>query len=160
EDLIGRARTVGCSALVLTVDLQVLGQRHCDVKNGLSVPPQLKVKNLVDMALKPRWLMSVLQGKRRTFGNLAGYVKGTGDVKALGSWTATQFDQALSWKDVEWIKSLWPRKLIIKGILDLEDARLAAKSGADAIVVSNHGGRQLDGASSSISMLPRIADAV
>ncbi len=160
RDLIGRARTAGCSALVLTVDLQVLGQRHCDVKNGLSVPPEVRLGNFFDMATKPGWVRSILKGKRRTFGNLAGHLKGIEGIRALGQWTASQFDQALSWKDVEWIKSLWPGKLVIKGILDVEDARLAAKSGADAIVVSNHGGRQLDGAPSSIAMLPRVADAV
>jgi L-lactate dehydrogenase (cytochrome) len=160
RDLIGRARTAGCSALVLTVDLQVLGQRHCDVKNGLAVPPELRLGNLIDIATKPAWVRSILRGKRRTFGNLDGHLKGIEGVRALGEWTASQFDQALNWKDVEWIKSLWPGKLVIKGILDVEDARLAVKSGADAIVVSNHGGRQLDGAPSSIAMLPRVADAV
>jgi L-lactate dehydrogenase (cytochrome) len=160
RDLIGRARVAKCSALVLTVDLQVLGQRHCDIKNGLSVPPEVRLGNLIDIATKPAWAMSILKGKRRTFGNLDGHLKGIEGVRALGQWTSSQFDQALNWKDVEWIKSLWPGKLIIKGILDLEDARLAVKSGADAIVVSNHGGRQLDGASSSIAMLPHIADAV
>ena len=145
---------------MLTVDLQVLGQRHVDVKNGLSVPPSLKIKNLVDMATKPRWVYSVLSGKRWTFGNLHGHVKGMEGVKSLAQWVGSQFDETLNWKDVEWIRSVWPGKLIIKGILDIEDARLAAKTGATALVVSNHGGRQLDGAPSSISMLPRIADAV
>jgi len=160
RELIKRAENANCSALVLTVDLQVLGQRHCDVRNGLSVPPKLKPHTLIEMMMKPRWVASVLAGKRWTFGNLAGHVKGMDNVKELSAWTATQFDQALNWKDIEWIKSLWPRKLVLKGILDTEDARLAVKSGADAIVVSNHGGRQLDGTSSSIAMLPRIADAV
>ena len=160
RDLIGRARAAKCSALVLTVDLQVLGQRHCDIKNGLSVPPEVRLSNLIDIATKPAWAMSILKGKRRSFGNLDGHLKGIEGVRALGQWTSSQFDQALNWKDVEWIKSLWPGKLVIKGILDVEDARLATKSGADAIVVSNHGGRQLDGAPSSIAMLPRIADAV
>ncbi len=160
KDLIQRAANAGCSALVVTVDLQVLGQRHCDIKNGLAVPPEIRLRNIVDMATKPAWVLSVLKGKRKTFGNLAGHVKGMENVKSLAQWTSTQFDQALSWKDIEWIKSLWPRKLILKGILDVEDARAAAKTGADAIVVSNHGGRQLDGASSSIAMLPKIADAV
>jgi L-lactate dehydrogenase (cytochrome) len=158
--LIERARAARCSALVLTVDLQVLGQRHCDVRNGLGVPPRLTLRNALDMARRPAWALSVLTGKRRTFGNLAGHFKGAEGVRELSEWSMTQFDQALSWKDVEWIKGLWPGKLIIKGILDVEDARLALKSGADAIVVSNHGGRQLDGAPSSISMLPRIAEAV
>jgi L-lactate dehydrogenase (cytochrome) len=160
KDLIQRAADAGCSALVVTVDLQVLGQRHCDIKNGLAVPPEVRLHNLVDIATKPAWLLSVLKGKRKTFGNLAGHIKGMENVRSLAAWTATQFDQALSWKDIEWIKSLWPRKLILKGILDVDDAKAAAASGADAIVVSNHGGRQLDGASSTISMLPTIADAV
>ncbi len=160
KELIQRAERANCSALVLTVDLQVLGQRHVDVRNGLSVPPKLKLHTLMEMAMKPRWVASVVSGKRWTFGNLAGHVKGMDDVKELSAWTATQFDQALNWKDIEWIKSIWPRKLIIKGILDVDDARLATKCGADAIVVSNHGGRQLDGTSSSIAMLPKIADAV
>jgi len=160
RSLIERAIAARCSALVLTVDLQVLGQRHADIRNGLSVPPALKLANLVNMATKPRWVLSVLGAKRRTFGNLAGFVQGEARVKALSEWIAHQFDETLSWKDVEWIRSIWPGKLIIKGILDVEDARLAARTGATAIVVSNHGGRQMDGTTSSISMLPRIADAV
>jgi L-lactate dehydrogenase (cytochrome) len=160
RSLIERAAAAKCSALVLTVDLQVLGQRHCDVKNGLAVPPSLKFRNLVNMATKPGWMLSVLRGKRWTFGNLAGHVKGMEGVTSLAQWTATQFDPALNWKDVDWIRSLWPGKLIIKGILDVNDARLAAKSGATALVVSNHGGRQLDGAPSTISALPKIVDAV
>jgi L-lactate dehydrogenase (cytochrome) len=160
ERLIGRARQANCSALVLTVDLQVLGQRHCDLKNGLSVPPRLTVRSAIDMALRPAWVASVLRGKSWSFGNLAGHVEGFENVTSLVEWTNSQFDQALSWKDVEWIRSLWPGKLIIKGILDVDDARLAAKTGASAIVVSNHGGRQLDGAPSSITALPKIADAV
>ncbi len=160
KELIQRAFKANCSALVLTVDLQVLGQRHCDIRNGLSVPPQIKLHTLLEMAMKPAWVASVLRGKRWTFGNLAGHVQGMENVRSLSAWTATQFDQALNWKDIEWIKSLWPRKLILKGILDVEDAKLAARAGADAIVVSNHGGRQLDGTHSSISMLPKIADAV
>jgi L-lactate dehydrogenase (cytochrome) len=158
--LIERAVAAKCSALVLTVDLQVLGKRHADTKNGLSVPPSLKISNLINMATKPRWAYGVLTGKRWTFGNLAGHLKGMEGVKQLAEWTAHQFDPALNWKDVEWIRSIWPGKLIIKGILDLEDAKIAAKSGAAAIVVSNHGGRQLDGGASSISLLPKIADAV
>jgi L-lactate dehydrogenase (cytochrome) len=160
RSLVERAAAARCSALMLTVDLQVLAQRHCDVKNGLSVPPAMKMKNLINMASKPGWVFSVLSGKRWTFGNLAGHVKGMEGVKSLAQWTSTQFDPTLSWKDVEWIRSIWPRKLIIKGILDVDDAKLAAKTGASAIVVSNHGGRQLDGAPSSIAMLPKIADAV
>ena len=158
--LIERAQSAKCSALVLTADLQVLGQRHCDTRNGLAVPPSLKFGNLVNMLSKPRWVYSVLSGKRWTFGNLAGHVKGMEDVASLAEWTNTQFDPTLTWKDVEWIRKLWPGKLIIKGILDVDDSRIAAKTGAAAIVVSNHGGRQLDGAASSISMLPRIAEAV
>ncbi len=157
---IARAAAAKCGALIVTVDLQVLGQRHCDIKNGLSVPPEIKLKNIIDMARRPAWVLSVLRGKRRTFGNLAGHVRGMDDVTSLAQWTATQFDQALNWKDIEWIRSLWPGKLILKGLLDVEDAKLATTTGAAAIVVSNHGGRQLDGAPSSISMLAKIADAV
>jgi L-lactate dehydrogenase (cytochrome) len=160
RSLVERAIAARCSALVLTVDLQVLGQRHADIKNGLSVPPAIKIANLINMATKPRWAYSVLAGKRRTFGNLAGHVKGKDRVRALSEWVSHQFDETLSWKDVEWIRTIWPGKLIIKGILDVEDAQIAAKAGATAIVVSNHGGRQLDGTASSISILPRIADAV
>jgi L-lactate dehydrogenase (cytochrome) len=158
--LIERAIAAKCSALVLTVDLQVLGQRHRDIKNGMTVPPALRPENLLDIATKPAWALSVLRGKRKTFGNIAGQVKGMDDVSSLTQWISRQFDPALSWKDIEWIAGLWNAKLILKGILDVEDARRAAKSGAAALVVSNHGGRQLDGAPSSISMLPKIADAV
>jgi len=160
RELIQRAIAAKCSALVLTLDLQVLGQRHCDIRNGMTVPPEIKLSNLIDIATKPAWAFSILRGKRKTFGNLAGHVQGMEDVNSLAAWTASQFDPTLNWKDVEWIRSLWPGKLILKGILDPEDAKLAAKSGASAIVVSNHGGRQLDGAPSSISMLPRIGDKV
>jgi L-lactate dehydrogenase (cytochrome) len=160
RSLIERAIAAKCSALVLTVDLQVLGKRHADTKNGLSVPPSLKFGNLLNMASKPRWAYSVLAGKRWTFGNLAGHVKGMEGVRHLVEWAAHQFDPTLNWKDVDWIRSLWPGKLIIKGILDVEDAKLAAKTGATAIVVSNHGGRQLDGAPSTISVLPKISDAL
>jgi len=160
RSLIERAAAAKCSALVLTVDLQILGQRHRDIKNGLSVPPELRIGNILDIATKPAWALSIARGKRKTFGNLAGYVAGKKDVKYLARWTAEQFDPTMNWKDVEWIASLWPGKLILKGILDVEDARIAAKTGAAALVVSNHGGRQLDGAPSSISVLPRIADAV
>ncbi|MET0923003.1 MAG: alpha-hydroxy acid oxidase [Xanthobacteraceae bacterium] len=158
--LIERAAAAKCSALVLTVDLQVLGQRHCDVRNGMTVPPEIKLANLIDIATKPAWALSILKGKRKTFGNLAGHVRGMENVKSLAQWTASQFDPTLNWKDVEWVKSVWPGKLILKGILDVEDARTAAKTGAAALIVSNHGGRQLDGAPSSISALPKIADAV
>jgi L-lactate dehydrogenase (cytochrome) len=158
--LIERAIAARCSALVLTVDLQVLGQRHCDLRNGMTVPPEPRLKNLIDIATKPAWALSVLRGKRKTFGNLAGHVRGMENVSSLSQWIAGQFDPALSWRDVEWIKSLWPGKLVLKGVLDVEDARLAVKTGAAALVVSNHGGRQLDGAKSSIAALPRIVDAV
>ncbi|TFJ95110.1 short-chain dehydrogenase [Platysternon megacephalum] len=158
--LIERAIAVKCSALVLTVDLQVIGQRHQDIKNGMTVPPELRLKNLIDIALRPAWIASVMRGKRRTFGNLMGHLKGVDSVKSLSQWTNSQFDPTLSWKDVDWIRSIWPGKLIIKGILEEGDAGMAIKTGADAIVVSNHGGRQLDGAPSAISMLARIAQAV
>jgi len=160
KDILSRAAKAGCSALVLTVDLQVLGQRHRDIRNGMTVPPQIRLKNIIDMATKPEWVFSILKGKSKTFGNLAGHVKGMDDVTSLAQWTNHQFDPALNWKDVDWIKKIWPGKLIIKGILDVEDAKTAVKLGADAIVVSNHGGRQLDGAPSSISALPPIAQAV
>lgn len=158
--LIERAIAAKCSALVLTVDLQVIGQRHQDIKNGMTVPPEWSLSKLFDFATKPAWISGVLRGKRRTFGNLMGHLKGTDDITALSSWISTQFDTSLNWKDVEWIRSIWPGKLVLKGILDVEDANEAAKSGAQALVVSNHGGRQLDGAPSSIEMLPEIVDAV
>ncbi len=158
--LIERAKAAKCSALVLTLDLQVQGQRHRDLKNGLAVPPRLTPGTIADVMTKPGWVFNVLTGKRKTFGNLAGHVTGAGSLKTLSEWTASQFDPTLSWQDVEWVKKLWGGKLILKGILDVEDARLAAASGADAIVVSNHGGRQLDGAVSSIRALPEIVDAV
>jgi len=158
--LIERAAAARCSALVLTVDLQVLGQRHCDIKNGMSVPPEFRFRNLVEIATKPAWALGILRGKRRTFGNLAGHVGGMQNVNSLAQWIAGQFDPTLNWKDVEWVRSLWPGKLILKGILDAGDAKIAAKTGAAALVVSNHGGRQLDGAPSSISALPKIVDAV
>ena len=158
--LIERAAAAKCSALVLTVDLQVLGQRHRDIKNGMTVPPEIRIKNIIDIATKPAWALSVLRGKRKTFGNIAGHLRGMENVTVLSKWISSQFDPALSWKDVEWIASIWPGKLILKGILDVEDARIAAKTGAAALVVSNHGGRQLDGAPSSISILPPIVDAV
>jgi len=161
RSLIERAAAAKCSALVLTVDLQILGQRHRDIKNGMTVPPEWRIRNIIDMATKPAWLLSVARAKRRTFGNLAGYVRGQGeDVNSLSIWISGQFDATLNWKDVEWIASLWPGKLILKGILDADDAHKAANTGAAAIIVSNHGGRQLDGAPSSISVLPRIVDAV
>jgi len=140
--------------------LPVLGQRHADIKNGLSVPPTLKIKNLLNMATRPGWVYSVLSGKRWTFGNLAGHVKGTEGVKSLAQWVDSQFDETLNWKDVEWIRTIWPGKLIIKGILDVEDAKLAVQAGASAIVVSNHGGRQLDGVAPTLRVLPEVVAAV
>jgi L-lactate dehydrogenase (cytochrome) len=160
ERLIDRAKAANCSALMLTLDLQILGQRHKDIKNGLSTPPKPTLTNLINLATKPRWCLGMLGTKRRTFGNIVGHAKGVGDLSSLSSWTAEQFDPALNWGDIEWIKKRWGGKLILKGILDVEDARLAADSGADALIVSNHGGRQLDGAPSSIAALPAIADAV
>jgi len=158
--LIERAIAAKCSALVLTVDLQVIGQRHADIKNGMTVPPEWSLSKLFDFATKPAWVAGVLQGKRRTFGNLAGHLKVSDDITSLSTWISSQFDTTLNWKDVDWIRSIWPGKLILKGILDVEDAELAVKSGAQALVVSNHGGRQLDGAPSSIEVLPEIVDTV
>jgi L-lactate dehydrogenase (cytochrome) len=160
RDILERASAAKCNALVLTVDLQVLGQRHRDIRNGMTVPPEMRLRNVIEMARKPRWALSILKSKSKTFGNLAGHLEGMEDITSLAQWTNSQFDPALNWKDVEWIKKVWPGKIIIKGILDVEDARTAVKLGADAIVVSNHGGRQLDGAPSSISALPAIAQAV
>ena len=160
RSLIERAAAAKCSALMLTVDLPMMGQRHVDIRNGLSVPPSLRLKNLVEMARKPAWTLGMLSGKRRTLGNFDGHVKDMKGIKSVVQWVGSQFDQTLSWKDVDWVRNIWPGKLIVKGILDVEDARLAAKTGASALVVSNHGGRQLDGAVSSISMLPKVVDAV
>ena len=160
ERLIERARAAKCGALVLTLDLQILGQRHKDIKNGLSAPPKLTLPNILNMATKPRWCLGMLGTQRRQFGNIVGHVTGVDDMSSLSSWTASQFDPRLSWDDVEWVKKKWGGKLILKGIMDAEDAKLAVKSGADALIVSNHGGRQLDGASSSIQMLQPIVDAV
>jgi L-lactate dehydrogenase (cytochrome) len=142
------------------VDLQVIGQRHQDIKNGMTVPPEWSLSKLIDFASKPAWVSGVLRGKRRTFGNLAGHLKVGDDITELSSWTNSQFDTTLTWKDIDWIRSIWPGKLVLKGILDVEDAEEAAKTGAQALVVSNHGGRQLDGAPSSIEALPEIVDAV
>ena len=160
DNLIQRARDAGCSALMLTLDLQILGQRHKDLRNGLSAPPRFTPRHLWQMATRPAWCMHMLGTKRRTFGNIVGHAKGVDDLSSLSSWTAEQFDPSLSWKDVERIRERWGGKLILKGILDEEDARMALATGADAIIVSNHGGRQLDGAPSSISMLSRIVEAV
>lgn len=158
--LIDRARDAGCSALVLTLDLQILGQRHQDIKNGLSTPPKPTLKNLLNIATKPRWAWHMLQTRRRGFGNIEGHVKGVDDLSALSSWTAQQFDPALSWDDVAWIRDYWGGKLVLKGIMDPRDAALAAAAQADAIVVSNHGGRQLDGAPATMDALPGIIEAV
>lgn len=160
ESLIERAKAANCDALVLTLDLQVLGQRHKDVKNGLSVPPKPNLAVLLDLLTKPRWGLQMLGTPRRTFRNIVGHAKGVGDLGSLSSWTNEQFDPTLDWSSVEWIKKRWDGKLILKGINDVEDAEIAAAIGADAIIVSNHGGRQLDGAAASIDMLPRIVDAV
>ncbi len=160
ERLIDRAKAANCSALVLTLDLQILGQRHKDLKNGLSAPPKLTVRNMINIATKPRWALGMLGTPRRQFGNIVGHVTGVADMSSLSSWTAQQFDPALNWGDVEWIKQRWGGKLILKGIQDVEDAKLAVQSGADALIVSNHGGRQLDGAQSSIEALPSIVEAV
>ena len=160
KSLIERAIAAKCSALVLTVDLQMLGQRHADIKNGMTVPPEWSLSRILDFASKPAWVAGVLRGKRRTYGNRDGHLKGAEDITAMSSWIGSQFDTTMNWKDVDWIRSIWPGKLVLKGILDVEDAELAAKCGAQALVVSNHGGRQLDGAPSSISILPEIVDAV
>lgn len=158
--MIGRAKAARCSALVLTLDLQVIGQRHKDLKNGLTAPPRPTVANIINLMTKPRWCLGMAGTRRHTFGNLVGHVKAVTNMNSLASWTNEQFDPTLSWADVQWVKEQWGGKLILKGIQDLEDAHLAVASGADAIVVSNHGGRQLDGAPSSISALPEIAQAV
>ncbi|MDP2817177.1 MAG: alpha-hydroxy acid oxidase [Polaromonas sp.] len=160
ERLIDRAKAANCSALVLTLDLQILGQRHKDLKNGLSAPPKLTLANILNLMTKPRWCLGMAGTSRRQFGNIVGHVKGVENMGSLSEWTAKQFDPGLNWGDVEWIKKRWGGKLILKGIQDIEDARLAVDSGADALIVSNHGGRQLDGAESSIRALPAIVEAV
>ncbi len=160
RQLIERAKAAGCSALVLTLDLQVPGQRHKDIRNGLSAPPRLTLPNLLDMMTKPRWCRGMLGTSRRNLGNILGHASGVNDTISLAHWAARQFDPTLCWDDIEWIKQQWGGKLIIKGILDAEDARLAVQHGADAVIVSNHGGRQLDGAPSSIAALPAIVEAV
>ena len=160
QELIERAAAAQCSALVLTLDLQVLAQRRRDPRNGLSIPPRLTLRNAWDIATRPAWAMRVLRGKRRTFGNLAGRLGGGDGINTLAEWTSTQFDPTASWRDVEWVRSRWPGRLILKGVMDAEDARFALSAGADAVVVSNHGGRQLDGAPSSISVLPEIVAAI
>ncbi len=158
--IIDRCKAARCSALVLTLDLQVIGQRHKDLKNGLSAPPRPTLANLLNLVMKPRWCLGMMGTRRHTFRNLVGHVKGVSDMKSLAAWTNEQFDPRLSWADVAWVKERWGGKLILKGIMDVEDAMLAVQAGADAIVVSNHGGRQLDGAPSSISALPAIVAAV
>jgi L-lactate dehydrogenase (cytochrome) len=160
ERLIDRAKAANCSALQITLDLQILGQRHKDIKNGLSAPPKLTLPNIMNMMTKPAWCLGMLGTKRRDFGNIVGHVKGVDNMSSLSAWTSQQFDPRLNWGDVEWIKKRWGGKIILKGIQDVEDARLAVESGADALIVSNHGGRQLDGAPSSITALPAIAQAV
>jgi L-lactate dehydrogenase (cytochrome) len=160
QELIDRAAAAQCSALMLTLDLQVIGERRRDPRNGLTIPPRLTLRNAVDVASRPAWAWRVLFGKRRTFGNLVGRIGGTSGIRTLAEWTNTQFDASANWRDVEWVRSRWPGKLILKGVLDAEDARLGFAAGADAIVVSNHGGRQLDGAPSTISVLQEIVDAV
>jgi isopentenyl diphosphate isomerase/L-lactate dehydrogenase-like FMN-dependent dehydrogenase len=158
--MIERTRKAGCTALVLTLDLQVIGQRHKDLKNGLTAPPKPTLANILNLMTKPRWCLGMAGTRRHTFGNLVGHVKGVSDMRSLSAWTNEQFDPTLSWADVAWVKERWGGKLILKGIQDVEDAKLAVQSGADAIVVSNHGGRQLDGAQSSIEALPAIVAAV
>jgi len=158
--MIGRCKAAKCSALVLTLDLQVIGQRHKDLKNGLTAPPRPTLRNIINLMTKPRWCLGMAGTRRRSFGNLVGHVKGVSDMSSLAAWTNEQFDPRLNWDDVAWVKAQWGGKLILKGIMDVEDAQLAVQSGADAIVVSNHGGRQLDGAPSSISALPAIVAAV
>ncbi|MEI8274962.1 MAG: alpha-hydroxy acid oxidase [Hyphomicrobiales bacterium] len=160
ESVIERAKEAGCSALFLTVDLPMRGQRHCDIKNGLQVPPRLTARNAFDIVTKPRWLAGVLMGRRKSFGNVDHYLKNKGGIWAAGRWGGDNFDRSLSWDDVNWICKLWPGKLVLKGILDPEDAKRAAAMGVDGIVVSNHGGRQLDGTPGTATVLPRIADAV
>jgi isopentenyl diphosphate isomerase/L-lactate dehydrogenase-like FMN-dependent dehydrogenase len=160
KKMIERARAARCSALILTLDLQVIGQRHKDLKNGLTAPPRPTVANIINLLTKPRWCLGMAGTRRHTFGNLVGHVEAVTNMASLASWTNEQFDPRLSWDDVKWVKEQWGGKLILKGIQDLEDAHLAVASGADAIVVSNHGGRQLDGAPSSINALPAIAEAV
>lgn len=160
ERLIDRAKAANCSALVLTVDLQILGQRHKDIKNGLSTPPRPTLRNLINIATKPRWALGMLRSRHHGFGNIVGHVDSVDGMGSLANWTAGQFDPTLSWDDVKWIRDRWGGKLVLKGIIDADDARLAAMSGADALIVSNHGGRQLDGAPASIDALPSIVDAV
>ncbi|SFU15870.1 L-lactate dehydrogenase (cytochrome) [Kosakonia arachidis] len=159
-NLIDRAKAANCGALVVTMDLQVFGQRHKDIKNGLSTPPKMTLRNLLNIASKPRWCRNMLSTRNRNFGNIIGHASGVNNIDAMMEWTAQQFDPHLSWQDIEWIKRRWGGKLIVKGIMDVEDARQAVAAGADALIVSNHGGRQLDGVSSSSTLLPEIVAAV
>jgi L-lactate dehydrogenase (cytochrome) len=160
REMVDRVIAAGCGALVVTLDLNMLGQRHCDIKNGMSVPPRITPGNVFGVAVRPAWALSILRGKRKTFGNLSDYIQGGRSVTTVAQWTATQFDPSLNWADIEWVREIWPGKIILKGITDPADARIAARTGASAIVVSNHGGRQLDGAPAAISALAPIADAV
>src|SRR5215470_8633320 len=160
KSVIERARAANCSALLVTVDLPMRGQRHMDIKHGLTVPPRVTLRNAFDLATKPRWAASVLGARRRSFGNVEAFLKGRGGMIRSASWANENYDRTLNWRDIDWVRSLWPGKLVLKGILDVEDAKLAASAGVDGIVVSNHGGRQLDGARSSIASLPEIAGAV
>jgi L-lactate dehydrogenase (cytochrome) len=160
DSLMDRAKAAGCTALMLTLDLQVLGQRHKDLKNGMTAPPKPTLANILNLMMKPRWCLGMAGTRRHGFGNLIGHAKGVSDMSSLSAWTREQFDPKLDWSDIEWIKKRWGGRLILKGVMDVEDARLAANSGADALIVSNHGGRQLDGAPSSIQALPPIAEAV
>jgi L-lactate dehydrogenase (cytochrome) len=159
-EMVARARAARCSVLVVTVDLPSRGQRHADLRNGLTVPPRLTLRNMVDVATKPAWALGVLMGKRKTFGNIEAYLKGKVDLMGAGEWSTRHFDQSLNWRDLDWVRKIWPGKLVLKGILDVEDAKTAAELGADGIVVSNHGGRQLDGAPASVAVLPAIVEAV
>ncbi len=158
--LVSRAQNAGCSALIVTLDLQVMGQRHQDIKNGLTTPPRLTLRNILDMMKRPAWSWGMLNTKRRQFGNIVGHVDGVSDLSSLAAWTAEQFDPSLSWEDIDRIRDLWQGKLVLKGIMDPEDATKGVEIGADAIIVSNHGGRQLDGSNSTISALPSIVEAV
>ena len=160
QSIIERARAANCSALFVTVDLPMRGQRHMDIKHGLTVPPRITLRNAFDFASKPAWAVSVLRARRRSFGNVEAYLKGRAGMIRSGSWANENYDRTLNWRDIEWVRSLWPGKLVLKGVLDAEDAKTAASAGVDGIVVSNHGGRQLDGARSSIAALPAIAGAV
>ena len=160
EEIIGRARDAGCPVLFVTVDLPQRGQRHADLKNGLTVPPRLTLRNALDIATKPAWMARVLMGKRKTFGNVDHYLKRNNIKFGTANWSQNHFDQSLNWRDIDWIRKLWPGKLVLKGILDVDDAKTAVAAGADGIVVSNHGGRQLDGAPATIRVLPEIASAV